>query len=444
MKALLFGDIGWEDLYHLGDEAMLEAAVEALSARGVSCTVVAGSPAAATELYGIPAVKRVRYPARESLSEHNVRLEQLDTLLKGDPAASEGGVFEAVRDADFVVISGGGNLNDMYRGQVYERLSLARIAARYQKPLVVVSQTIGPSLSGELREMVREIVDYAVLFGCRDEPSAYLVRSIATDRKKVFRCFDDASMIEPSPAESAHAHELLADSGALGEFVIGSFSASAGNGMLSKDDYRRQTVLTCEALVDRGLPVLLVPHMGSLDPATIKDDQLSDSEIARSARGGGVTAMPMMRAGVVAELTKLATLSVSTRYHPSVFSMAKQSPYLGLIDSNYSSVRLRGALGNFGMQAFGVPHISSHALTGPIDSLLSHSEEIRELLSGRSVVALQHIHEVWDAVVASVAASRVVPPRMPTFSRFTVGEEWSRVAEAQLPLFNELSKARAT
>lgn len=78
MKCVLIGDIGWWDLYHLGDEAMTEAAIDLLTERGVDeITLVAGDPKVSEKFYGLPAVKRLRFSGKWSRKRLDEELEKI-------------------------------------------------------------------------------------------------------------------------------------------------------------------------------------------------------------------------------------------------------------------------------------------------------------------------------------------------------------------------------
>ena len=63
MRIVAIGDVGVVDgMMHIGDEAMFDALVEALRARGASSIVgVSGNPSETAERYGIEAVGRIGF-----------------------------------------------------------------------------------------------------------------------------------------------------------------------------------------------------------------------------------------------------------------------------------------------------------------------------------------------------------------------------------------------
>ena len=62
MSVLIIGDVGVLDgMFHIGDEAMFEAAVGELAQRGLSPVGVSSNPDETAARYGIPAVPRLGF-----------------------------------------------------------------------------------------------------------------------------------------------------------------------------------------------------------------------------------------------------------------------------------------------------------------------------------------------------------------------------------------------
>ena len=62
MRIVLLADVGGPDGYHAGDEAMLDAAIEALRQRGaVDITVISWSPNDTASRYGVKAVPPIGF-----------------------------------------------------------------------------------------------------------------------------------------------------------------------------------------------------------------------------------------------------------------------------------------------------------------------------------------------------------------------------------------------
>ena len=169
VHVIAIGDIGVTDgMMHIGDEAMFEALVDELRARGVtSITGLSAAPDESAERYGIRAIDRIGFPAARA--EGARRFSAVLAALSGAQQLPAGDPFHAVRDAvaeaDGVVIAGGGNMASNWPLHIFERAALARIAAHYGKPLVITGQTLGPALSAEDRPILARGADLGATGG---------------------------------------------------------------------------------------------------------------------------------------------------------------------------------------------------------------------------------------------------------------------------------------
>ncbi|MBD8142010.1 polysaccharide pyruvyl transferase family protein, partial [Frigoribacterium sp. CFBP 13605] len=337
MRIVTIGDVGVLDgMVHIGDEAMFHEATVQLRARGATITGVSSNPAETAERYGIDAVPAIGFhPATTGgrLGQRERRARVLSAIDGGaghlpqdDPAWQ---VVEAVREADGVLVAGGGNMASLWPMHVYERNTLGLIARRFDKPLVVSGQTIGPVLEGEDRELVTELLDAAALVGLREGASLELVRSLGVDPTTTVGTVDDASFLGFEAAPPAGGAASAASvAGAAAPYLAVSLSAHVG-------DADRGAFATAVArLLDRvageaGLEVVFLAHWGSLDPTEERGDSLLHravlDQLTVPARVEPTTDSP-----AAARFARGAALHLTSRYHPAVFAVAGGVPTVGL------------------------------------------------------------------------------------------------------------------
>lgn len=373
MRIVTIGDVGVLDgMVHIGDEAMFHEATVQLRARGATITGVSSNPAETAERYGIDAVPAIGFhPATTGgrLGQRERRARVLSAIDGGaghlpqdDPAWQ---VVEAVREADGVLVAGGGNMASLWPMHVYERNTLGLVARRFGKPLVVSGQTIGPVLEGEDRELVTELLDAAALVGLREGASLELVRSLGVDPATTVGTVDDASFLgfeAAPPAGGAAGAASVA--GAAAPYLAVSLSAHVG-------DADRGAFATAVArLLDRvageaGLEVVFLAHWGSLDPTEERGDSLLHravlDQLTVPARVEPTTDSP-----AAARFARGAALHLTSRYHPAVFAVAGGVPTVGLAVDDYTTIKLTGALGNFGQTSV---VSAAQLLTGEADAV---------------------------------------------------------------------------
>ncbi|KQO45197.1 MULTISPECIES: polysaccharide pyruvyl transferase family protein [unclassified Frigoribacterium] len=361
MRIVTIGDVGVLDgMVHIGDEAMFHEATVQLRARGATITGVSSNPAETAERYGVDAVPAIGFhPATTGgrLGQRERRARVLSAIDGGaghlpqdDPAWQ---VVEAVREADGVLVAGGGNMASLWPMHVYERNTLGLVARRFDKPLVVSGQTIGPVLEGEDRELVTELLDAASLVGLREGASLELVRTLGVDPAKTVGTVDDASFLgfDAAPpaggvADASGVAGAVGAAGAQAPYLAVSLSAHVG-------DADRAAFATAVArLLDRvadeaGLEVVFLAHWASLDPTEERGDSLLHravlDRLTVPARVEPTTDSP-----AAARFARGAALHLTSRYHPAVFAVAGGVPTVGLAVDDYTTIKLTGALGNFG------------------------------------------------------------------------------------------------
>ncbi len=387
MRLVMIGDVGVvDDMVHIGDEAMFEAAVEELADRGVEVTGVSSAPADTAARYGVEAVHRIRFDGLDRAASES----RLAAVVAGGadlaPDDTAHAVISAVAAADGVIIAGGGNLASTWPLHVYERAALAALAERTGTPLVVTGQTFGPHLVGRDRELVSSLLRSARRVGVRETASQRLAAELGVDAR---RGVDDASFLGMTETTQPRAGVLV------------SLSLSLGGAP------REETVARIAALVDAaaatvGEPVRFHAHYGPVGADAPRGDAVLHDEVRARMRTAS-TVVPSGDARAAASLARSSALLITGRYHPAVFAAPAGVPVLGLVTDEYTAVKQRGALAHWAQDAV-VPIVAadSEGIT-----------RLQQLWSGRHAIAgaaaqRYPAHRAdatawWDEVVAAFA-----------------------------------------
>lgn len=410
MKVVVVGDVSWKGRYHLGDEAMTEAAIAQLRARGAEVTLVAGEPPISSEFYGVECVPIFGFVRESSRAAQEDRLKGIVAAVRGERDAGEtdASIIEAVKSADAVVIAGGGNLNSTGPHHIYERVALKRVAQMAGVPLFVSSQTVGPHLQPRDREMVQEIAWYARVFGARERGTAALMREICgEERGRVVHTLDDALLLEPAE----NGVELRASLDLPTRFVLGSFTYHQGStGVPFEEYYRRIAGLLDGIVAMRDVDIVLLPHMGVLgleQQEGERNDVYGHDRIVHYSQSDRIRSLQMISARELLAVTAEAEFTVSTRYHPVIFGPAVGVPAVGIVTSYYSAQRMRGALANFGMESFALPFETWPKLFGPrlMEAMQDRLGEFTAHAREAGAVQRAYQRRWWDGIVASIAGS---------------------------------------
>jgi hypothetical protein len=186
---------------------------------------------------------------------------------------------------------------------------------------------------------------------------------------------------------------------------VGSFTTHAGNSGLSAARYTAALAADLDVIAEKlDADILLVPHVGAFHGEK-SHDQLTNDQIVAESRSGRVRPMPLLTARQAIALTEGAVLNLSTRYHPTVFGPAVGVPSVCLVLSYYSSVRMRGALGNVGLADFALPQGSWQIgrLASVVDEVVERDAELRAHMRAVREIREPEGSAWWDALVVSLS-----------------------------------------
>jgi len=389
MRVVALGDVGViDDMMHIGDEAMFQAAHDELGARGASLVAVSSVPDETAARYRVDAVPRIRFDGLDRAASE-ARLAAVLAFADGQDALAEDdsarAVVAAVTAADGVLIAGGGNLASTWPLHVYERAALAGVAARLDRPLVVSGQTLGPDLRGRDRELVAGLLGSARLVGVREANSHRLAADLGvTARLGV----DDASFVALAPT--------MRPTDAAPDGVIVSLSLSLGRAP------RAETVDRIAALVDAaaeatGQPVRFHAHFGPLAGLEPRGDAVLHDEVRARMRTPS-TVVPTGDVAGAACLARSAGLLITGRYHPAVFAAPAGVPVLGLVTDDYTAVKQRGALAHWGQDETVPISVADVGGIPRLNALLRDRDRVAAEADARRPAHRADFDEWWDAV----------------------------------------------
>ena len=391
MRVVALGDVGViDDMMHIGDEAMLQAAHDELGARGASLIAVSSAPEETAMRYGVEAVPRIRFDGLDRAAA-DVRLAAVLALADGrDELAADDtarAVIAAVQGADGVLIAGGGNLASTWPMHVYERAALAGAAARIGRPVVVTGQTLGPALLGRDRELVADLLGSAVLVGVRETSSHRLAAHLGVAARLGV---DDASFVALPLRDTFQDHEG----------ILVSLSLSLGEAP------RDETVARIAALVDAaadtvGGPMRFHAHFGPLTGAEPRGDAVLHEEV-RARMQAPSTVVPTGNVAAAASLARSSALLITGRYHPAVFAAPAGVPVVGLVTGAYTAVKQRGALAHWGQSATVPTSAADQSGIPMLRGLWRDREHVAAEARARLPRHRADAREWWDAVALAL------------------------------------------
>ena len=339
VRACIIGDVCGGRYYHLGDEAMFTANVDAFRQKFPNVTMTALSENAefCERVHGIPCLEIPHPGSPLSLTCHHLIKPRSFFRSWTRQRTLQRVVRRALRDCDVLIISGAGNLASQFKHQVNYKTIAARIAISLGKRVIVLGQTLGPEIDALTGRLLRGWLPDVDLLCLRDRISSPAIAAyLDVDETKILLCPDDAFSLRPS-----HEPELR-DFDIRGGFAILSCYGPKGDefGLHAKFYAAAVNHLTAK----HNMKVVFLPHVR-------RSTERNDDRVFADLIGSQVIRREWFHVDNselsdrdVAAITRRAKFVLSSRYHGVVFALAAQKPCLAVYQDEYSRTKLAGAL----------------------------------------------------------------------------------------------------
>lgn len=396
-RVLVVGDIG-QHAYHVGDEAMTMAAARFLHEGGCSVTLMTRDERHSARYLNAPRntdgggysyLPFFLFPW--SPAERELTLEAIERILRELYPANEGGAApretdptdllkrllntpevrtlpeplhpaedtvrtiidwaRAVATADAVLISGGGNLNSRFGWLLYERAAVTLATEYAGVPLFVTGQSLGPVLNPEDAQVLERMLRTARSVTVRESSSLAWCRERDIDARL---SVDDATDYPvASPARTLHYAEGISASQALNELPEHYVCVTVNE---CTDQQAQQIARLLDGMWrEHGYAPVFLSHYGDPQDSANGDIQAHQRIAERLSPSTPVTLLPILHADQSVAVHRAAAFTLTSRYHPAVFSAAAGIPVLALIPDAFTQMRVGGALSQYGLGEFTLP-----------------------------------------------------------------------------------------
>lgn len=387
-RVLVIGDIG-QHIYHVGDEAMTIASAQALSEGGTAVTLMTRDVGHSARYIGAavnheadapyeylpfflfpwaPAERELTLAALECVLEQLhadrerpsvtelVALPQVQALpevLHPLEQTVERMVdfADAIAAMDAVVISGGGNLNSRFGWLLYERAAAVRAAEHAGVPVYVTGQSLGPVLNPEDAQVLERMLRAARSVTVRERSSLAWCRERGIDARLSVDDATDYSVA--SPARTLHYVEGISAGQALDELPEHYVCVTVNE---CTDQQAQQIAHLLDGMWrEHGYAPVFLSHYGDPQDPASGDIQAHQSIAERLSPSTPATLLPILHADQSVAVHRAAAFTLTSRYHPAVFSAAAGIPVLALIPDAFTQMRVGGALSQYGLGEFTLP-----------------------------------------------------------------------------------------
>ena len=397
-RVLVIGDIG-QHTYHVGDEAMTIASAQALSEGGAAVTLMtrdvdhsaryigaavnheAVNHEAAQHEAGAPYEYLPFFLFPWAPAERELTLAALECVLtqlhadRERPSTSELVALpqvqalpevlhplaqtvermvefaDAIAAMDAVVVSGGGNLNSRYGWLLYERAAAVRAAEHAGVPVYVTGQSLGPVLSPEDAQVLERMLRTARSVTVREHSSLAWCRERGIDARL---SVDDATdYLAASPARTLHYAEGVSAGQTLDELPERYVCVTVNE--CTEQQAQQLARLLDNMWREHGYAPVFLSHFGDPQDPTSGDIQAHHRIAEQLSPSTPATLLPILHADQSVTVHRGAAFTLTSRYHPAVFSAAAGIPVLALVPDAFTQMRVGGALRQYGLGEFTLP-----------------------------------------------------------------------------------------
>ena len=386
-RVLVIGDIG-QHTYHVGDEAMTIASAQALSEGGAAVTLMtrdvghsaryigaaaheAGAPYEYLPFFlfpWAPAERELTLAALESIlvelhanrerpsTAELVALPQVQALpevLHPLEQTVERMVefADSIAAMDALVVSGGGNLNSRYGWLLYERAAAVRAAEHAGVPVYVTGQSLGPVLNPEDAQVLERMLRVARSVTVREHSSLAWCRERGIDARL---SVDDATDYLPaSPARTLHYTEGISASQALDNLPERYVCVTVNE--CTEQQAQQIARLLDSMWREHGYAPVFLSHFGDPQNPESGDIHTHQRIAEQLSPSTPATLLPILHADQSVTVHRGAAFTLTSRYHPAVFSAAAGIPVLALAPDAFTQMRVGGALNLYGLGEFTLP-----------------------------------------------------------------------------------------
>lgn len=386
-RVLVIGDIG-QHTYHVGDEAMTIASAQALSEGGAAVTLMTRDVGHSARYIGaaaheagapyeyLPFLLFPWAPAERELTL--AALECVLTELHADrerPSTAELAALLQVQALpevlhpleqtvermvefagsiaamDAVVVSGGGNLNSRYGWLLYERAAAVRAAEHAGVPVYVTGQSLGPVLNPEDAQVLERMLRTAHSVTVRERSSLAWCRERGIDARLSVDDATDYSVA--SPARTLHYAEGISAGQTLDELPDHYVCVTVNE---CTDQQAQQIARLLDGMWrEHGYTPVFLSHYGDPQDPASGDIQAHQRIAEQLSPSTPATLLPILHADQSVTVHRAAAFTLTSRYHPAVFSAAAGIPVLALIPDAFTQMRVGGALSLYGLGEFTLP-----------------------------------------------------------------------------------------
>lgn len=402
---------GCYELDNLGDQSMLRAAIERLHERlpharfSVLSRSSAGLKSLAPGAVAVPVENRKEWKwVRSAYLALRHAVPAADPMIRGRFPALFGKLLrlkanrlvnhDALRQTDFMLLSGGGYFTDVFPGQAWSALERIRAASAKGIPFAIVGHGFGPLGDRDLLKVATELIPAARLIALRERPASLsLLEKFGVDSDRIVVTGDDS-------VEQAWRMRKSTPGTALGvNLRVAGYAGTTNDDIAAvRDALRRLIPLIHPVFIP--VPVCVVESVESASDTTIADRLIAGLPAAESN-----TAAPVTVESLIDRISHCRAI-VTGSYHGAVFALSQGIPAICVENSAYYRTKFEGLADQFGTGCRIVSR-SDHAFATRLgDAVLdvwTGADELRPHLLGAAARQVEAGRRAYDVLAEIIA-----------------------------------------
>lgn len=300
-------------------------------------------------------------------------------------------LLQSVRQADLVLSSGGGFINDIFWAHTVGVLSVLRMAQRLGKPTAMFGQGIGPGplTNPFLKRLVNQTIPRLLLIGVREElGSVPLLRAHGVEQERIRVTGDDALLLAVLPKRPQTGTSIGLNMRVAFYSGIDANVASRAATVVSESARRHGAASVALPVSAHKVGVPLQFRVES-DQATAP---LVNGADCGNSMAGQQEIAHIQTPGELIERAAQCRVIVTASYHAAVFGLAAGVPTVCVTNSSYYDLKFRGLAAQFpggGCYFVRPGRLFERELSDAIDKAWETSEACRDEIhaSARAQVA---------------------------------------------------------
>jgi polysaccharide pyruvyl transferase WcaK-like protein len=296
----------------------------------------------------------------------------------------------AIFDANLVILSGGGYINDVFPYNVTRALATIDLATRLHKPVIMLGHGLGPLTDVDILAQAQQTLPSVKRIGLREQVAGLpLLKSIGVSPEQVVVTGDDAVEL----AYEARSPEL--DRGIGVNLRVSHYSEVAPQVF---NAIRAALVSVAET---HQAPLIPAPISRHSDAQNEQPDSVAIQKLTEGysdcPEGGFHLDTPLK---VIQQVSRCRVM-VTASYHAGVFALSQGIPVVGLVKSKYYVDKFQGLADQFGqgceMILLDEDNLQDR-LIQTINQLWSDAETLRPKLLESAVRQIQQGRLVYQSL----------------------------------------------